>query len=96
MDGAAYQDGRRVPGQLTLDEAWRWHERDDLPEEAFVWLGLHMPSPNEIATAQKMFDLHELAVEDALGDHVRPSSRSTTTPSSWCCAPPATSDPAAS
>ena len=72
MDGAAYQDGRRVPGQLTLDEAWRWHERDDLPGEAFVWVGLHMPSPNEIATAQKMFDLHELAVEDALGDHVRP------------------------
>ena len=72
VDGAAYLDGQRVPGTLTLDDAWRWQERDDLPDEAFVWLGLHMPTPNEITTAQKMFDLHELAVEDALGDHVRP------------------------
>ena len=72
MDGAAYTAGRRVPGHLTMDDAWRWHERDDLPEEAFVWVGLLMPSPAEVATAQKMFDLHELAVEDALGDHVRP------------------------
>jgi magnesium transporter len=72
VDAAAYVDGRRLPGSLTLDDAWRFSEREDLPEGAFVWLGLRMPTESELGTAQRMFDLHELAVEDALGAHVRP------------------------
>jgi magnesium transporter len=72
VDAAAYADGKRQPDTVTLDEAWRWHERSDLPPDTFVWLGLRMPSEEEIGVAQKMFDLHELAVEDALGAHVRP------------------------
>ena len=32
----------------------------------FVWIGLHDPTPEELATLQKKFKLHELAIEDAL------------------------------
>jgi magnesium transporter len=38
----------------------------------FGWVGLHEPTPDELATVQKLFDLHELAVEDALKPHQRP------------------------
>jgi magnesium transporter len=72
VDAAAYADGKRQPDPVTLDEAWRWHKRAGLPPDVFVWLGLRMPNEEEIGVAQKMFDLHELAVEDALGAHVRP------------------------
>jgi magnesium transporter len=72
VDAAAYAGGTRQPDVVSLDGAWRWHEREGLPADAFVWLGLRMPTEEEIGIAQKMFDLHELAVEDALGAHVRP------------------------
>jgi magnesium transporter len=32
----------------------------------FIWIGLHDPTPEEMATVQKNFGLHKLAVEDAL------------------------------
>ncbi|WP_328993752.1 magnesium/cobalt transporter CorA [Kribbella sp. NBC_01245] len=38
----------------------------------FGWVGLHEPNPEELVTVQKLFGLHELAVEDALKPHQRP------------------------
>ncbi|MGO8056069.1 CorA family divalent cation transporter, partial [Rhizobium leguminosarum] len=38
----------------------------------FVWLGMVEPSPEELATVQDTFGLHELAVEDAQSFHLRP------------------------
>lgn len=38
----------------------------------FVWLGLYQPSEYELNQVAQAFDLHELAVEDALSAHVRP------------------------
>lgn len=40
--------------------------------EAFVWIGLHEPDADLLATVQAQFHLHELAVEDALCAHQRP------------------------
>jgi magnesium transporter len=38
----------------------------------FVWVGLHEPSEDELATVEEEFGLHPLAVEDAFNAHQRP------------------------
>jgi magnesium transporter len=40
--------------------------------EGFVWLGLHEPTDSEFAGIAELFDLHPLAVEDAVEAHQRP------------------------
>jgi magnesium transporter len=40
--------------------------------DSFGWIGLHEPGADELAQVQKLFDLHPLAVEDALKPHQRP------------------------
>ena len=37
-----------------------------------MWLGLHEPTPDEFEEVRRHFELHELAVEDALSAHQRP------------------------
>jgi magnesium transporter len=68
VDCAVYEDGRRRPGELPLDSAFEACRRDN----AFVWLGLHEPTPEEFDAVRREFDLHELAVEDAIKAHQRP------------------------
>ena len=41
-------------------------------DHSFGWIGLHDPDTDELARVQKLFDLHPLAVEDALKPHQRP------------------------
>src|SRR3954467_4589179 len=38
----------------------------------FVWVGLHEPTEDELATVEAEFGLHPLAVEDAFNAHQRP------------------------
>ncbi|MFN8103077.1 MAG: magnesium/cobalt transporter CorA [Acidimicrobiia bacterium] len=70
VDCALYEAGRRAGPTLNLE--------DISPDEvrarpgAFVWLGLYEPTPEELATAAEVFDLHPLAVEDAYVAHQRP------------------------
>ena len=40
--------------------------------DAVAWLGLYEPSSEEFASVAREFDLHELAVEDAVKAHQRP------------------------
>ena len=56
-----YRHGVRVR-DIAIDE------RVDCPADRsqFVWIGLCDPSANEIATLQRLYGLHPLAVEDAL------------------------------
>ncbi|EST36649.1 magnesium and cobalt transport protein CorA [Streptomyces roseochromogenus] len=64
-----YRDGVRQPGTETVEEAVhqvRRHGHD------FVWLGLHEPTETEFARVADLFDLHPLAVEDAVLAHQRP------------------------
>ena len=42
------------------------------PRDAVAWLGLYDPSKDEFASVAREFDLHELAVEDAVKAHQRP------------------------
>jgi magnesium transporter len=38
----------------------------------FVWVGLHDPDSHELDAIADLYDLHELAVEDAISAHQRP------------------------
>ncbi len=72
VDCAVYKQGRRVPGEFTPEAAFRESRGDD----AFVWIGLHEPTPEEFEVVRREFDLHELAVEDAIKAHQRPKLES--------------------
>ena len=69
VDCAHYRDGRRQhEGPMRPEEAAAICGR----EPGFVWLGMVDPSPDELASMQEVFGLHELAVEDAQSFHLRP------------------------
>jgi magnesium transporter len=68
VDCAVYEGGRRREGELSLEGASQACRQDG----AFVWLGLFEPTPDELDAVRREFDLHELAVEDALHAHQRP------------------------
>jgi magnesium transporter len=68
VDCAVYQAGKRRPGELRLGEAFEACQQDG----AFCWLGLYEPGPEEFEAMRREFDLHELAVEDAIKGHQRP------------------------
>ena len=72
VDCAVYKQGRRVPGEFTPEAAFRESRNDD----AFVWIGLHEPTSEEFEVVRREFDLHELAVEDAIKAHQRPKLES--------------------
>lgn len=65
---AVYEQGRRRDGDLMLDDAGKAAREDG----AFVWLGVLEPSAEEFESIAREFDLHELAVEDAIKAHQRP------------------------
>ncbi|MEU0894069.1 magnesium and cobalt transport protein CorA [Streptomyces massasporeus] len=73
--------GSSVVNCVTYREGIRTPERGDLVDtvervrksrEGFVWLGLHEPTDQEFAGIAELFDLHPLAVEDAIEAHQRP------------------------
>jgi magnesium transporter len=62
----AYEAGRRR-AEIDLDQA--------CPAEtdgSFIWVGLHEPNQELLRTVQQRFNLHDLAIEDALLAHQRP------------------------
>ncbi|WP_395611024.1 magnesium and cobalt transport protein CorA [Pseudomonas sp. B22129] len=64
---AVYSAGKKVT-DITLDEGAAWAAKPD----HFVWIGLEEPNAQELANLQRQFNLHELAIEDALEKHSRP------------------------
>jgi magnesium transporter len=70
VDCAIYEDGERRAGDLDVAEAARAAGDDSTP--AFAWLGVHEPTTEEFDAVRREFDLHELAVEDAVEAHERP------------------------
>jgi magnesium transporter len=71
VDSALYRAGQRVAVDCAT------HDFDRLRAEAdqrgdFVWVGLVAPSEDELAAVAQSFDLHPLAVEDAVNSHQRP------------------------
>ncbi|MFJ9149076.1 magnesium and cobalt transport protein CorA [Streptomyces sp. NPDC102270] len=64
-----YKEGARVPVDGDLVDTV---ERVRSSRDGFVWLGLHEPSDHEFEGIADLFDLHPLAVEDAVEAHQRP------------------------
>src|SRR5215470_5347386 len=68
VDCAVYENGCRCAGDLALAEAGEAAARDG----SFVWIGVYEPTEDEFDSVRREFDLHELAVEDAVDAHQRP------------------------
>ncbi|MGC0341604.1 magnesium and cobalt transport protein CorA [Streptomyces sp. SLBN-8D4] len=64
-----YKEGARIPVAGDLVDTV---ERVRKSRDGFVWLGLHEPSDHEFEGIADLFDLHPLAVEDAVEAHQRP------------------------
>jgi magnesium transporter len=70
VDCAIYRDGEREDIEPARLEDEIKHARQHPGE--LVWIALHEPSKGELAQIAGEFDLHPLAVEDALEAHQRP------------------------
>ncbi len=68
IDAAIYELGNRRTDPFRLEGA-REACRD---EDTFAWIGLFEPDEAEFEAVRAEFDLHELAVEDAIHAHQRP------------------------
>jgi magnesium transporter len=68
VDCAIYEDGVRRDGKVELAHAY------DVRHQAgkFVWIGLYEPTEAEFDSLRREFELHPLAVEDAIHAHQRP------------------------
>ncbi|MFI8930059.1 magnesium and cobalt transport protein CorA [Streptomyces sp. NPDC053474] len=69
VEAALYRDGVRVSSPTTLAETYR--ELRARPD-GMAWIGLARPTEAELLSLAAEFDLHELAVEDAMEAHQRP------------------------
>jgi magnesium transporter len=71
VDSAHYKDGARQHEEaLTPEQAAERAQTAETGE--FVWIGIHEPEPGDMDRLAKLFELHELAVEDAQHAHQRP------------------------
>src|SRR4028118_506506 len=68
VDSAIYVDGHRAAGPASRDEA----DEACRTEEGVAWIGLYKPTAEEFESVAQEFELHPLAVEDALDAHQRP------------------------
>jgi magnesium transporter len=68
VDSAVYEDGCRRGGEVDVHEAMEACHQPN----AFTWIGLYEPTEEEFESIRREFDLHELAVEDAIHAHQRP------------------------
>jgi magnesium transporter len=71
IDSAHYKDGARQHEKALTPEEAAERVRDEAEGE-FVWIGIHEPEPHDLERLAGLFDLHELAVEDAQMAHQRP------------------------
>jgi magnesium transporter len=69
VDCAVYEDGKRRPGVLDVHDAL---DAARSGPGSFVWIGLHAPTDEEFVDVADEFELHPLAVEDAIHAHQRP------------------------
>jgi magnesium transporter len=68
VDNAIYVDGHRASEPHSLRETYEALRQ----ERGVAWIGLYKPTEEEFASVAEEFELHELAVEDALEAHQRP------------------------
>ena len=68
VDNAIYREGIRQAHSVTLDQTF-----EELRDHGgFAWIGMYRPTEEELRSVATEFDLHYLAVDDALAGHQRP------------------------
>jgi magnesium transporter len=68
VDNAVYVDGRRTANPASLEETYQLlHER-----KGMAWIGLYRPDVDELRSVAGEFELHGLAVDNAIAAHQRP------------------------
>ena len=68
VDSAIYVEGRRTTEPRSLRETYEVCRE----ERGVAWIGLYNPTEEEFASMAEEFELHPLAVEDAVKAHQRP------------------------
>ncbi len=71
VDNALYRNGERVDLGLDTHDLAGVRAKATGPHD-FAWVGLHDPTSGELESIADLYDLHELAVEDAIRAHQRP------------------------
>jgi magnesium transporter len=69
VDSAIYADGMRVASPMSLAETYAALDRTP---GGVAWIGLYRPSEQELMSLADEFNLHPLAIEDAIVAHQRP------------------------
>ena len=68
VDNAVYVDGRRTANPASLEETYQLlRER-----KGMAWIGLYRPDVDELRSVAREFELHGLAVDNAIAAHQRP------------------------
>jgi magnesium transporter len=67
VDNGVYVAGKRIENPSSLTETFEYTRA----HHGMAWIGLLRPTPEEIAQVDDEFQLHPLAVEDALKGHQR-------------------------
>ena len=68
IDNAVYVNGARTANPDSLDETYEVLRA----RHGMAWIGMYRPTPDEVESVAKEFNLHHLAVEDTLAGHQRP------------------------
>lgn len=68
VENVIYVQGRRTESPASLEETYELlHER-----QGMAWIGLYRPDQAELRSVAQEFELHHLAVDDAISAHQRP------------------------
>ena len=71
VDNALYRRGGRIDLGLDVQDLGGVRAKATEPDD-FVWVGLHDPRSEDLEAVADLYDLHPLAVEDAIAAHQRP------------------------
>src|SRR5262245_38667865 len=69
VDAAIYRDGQRIESPSTVAQVARHLHRQT---GVMAWIGMFRPTEAQLLPVARVFELHELAVEDAVVAHQRP------------------------
>lgn len=73
VERAIYCKGRKLENPATISETiHRLSDRTDPADRPMAWIGLAHPNAQQVQQVARIFDLHPLAVEDAIVAHQRP------------------------
>ncbi len=68
VNNAVYVAGRRAPDPANLEATYEAVRE----QRGMAWIGLYRPTEDDIRSVEAEFELHQLAVEDAVRAHQRP------------------------